>query len=169
MRQGAPRSGTRCARARATSAVLGLAIVLAATASARAQAPLCRIAAQPWLACALPSGTSLGAACACATSGSATQSGSGRVAPAQSDELAYRVATESNKLSLGIDWLAGAVTVLIPRRIADGHAVPGDATDAQLAELYDFLHDFQNLQPPSPWPTPPRPLQAAPTRTPGSP
>jgi len=59
--------------------------------------------------------------------------------------------------------------VLIPRRIADGHAVPGNATDGQLAELYDFLHDFQNLQPPSPWPTPPRPLQVAPTRTPGSP
>jgi hypothetical protein len=169
MRQGAPRSGTRRERARATSAVLGLALVLAATVSAHAQAPLCRITAQPWLACALPSGASLGAACACPTSGAAAQSGAGRVALAQSDELAYRVATESNKLSLGIDWLAGAVTVLIPRRIADGHALPGNATDGQLAELYDFLHDFQNLQPPSPWPTPPRPLQGAPTRTPGSP
>jgi hypothetical protein len=148
---------------------VGLAIVLATTATARAQAPLCRITGQPWLACPLPPGAGLGTLCACPTSGAAAQSGAGRVGPTQSDELVYRVATASNKLSLGIDWLAGAVIVLIPRRIADGHAVSGNAIDEQLAELYDFLHDFQNLQPPSPWPTPPRPLQTAPTRTPGSP
>lgn len=153
---------------------MALAIVLATAATARAQAPLCRITDQPWLACSLPQGAGppgggLGAPCACPTSGTAAQSGAGRVGAARSDELAYRVATASNKLSLGIDWLAGTVTVLIPRRIADGHAVAGNATDDQLVELYDFLHDFQNLQPPSPWPSPPRPLQVAPLRTPGSP
>jgi hypothetical protein len=127
--------------------------LFAGTVSASAQDLICRLDRQPWLACAAVSPNS-GSACSCPTASQGDHDATGHVGPATPDELVYHVATTGTKASFGLDWLAGPVIALIPHRVAEAHFTPTSAAEEQQRELYDYLHEFQNLQAPAPWPQP---------------
>ena len=131
-----------------------LAILTFVWTQAEAQDRLCRLNNEPWLACAAPAGPASGSTCRCPTEAQTSHDTSGRVSTAQPDELAYLVTSSSTKLSLGLDSLSGPIIILISRRIAESHGPYTDPHDQHLAELYDFLHGFQNLQPLRPLPRP---------------